>query len=88
LRWLEDIHGYIAQDNPNAAQRVVAGIYEKVQVLKDFPETGYVYREDNDAVVPVVIYGHYRIAYSLHTNDVVTILGVFHSALDISKYNL
>ncbi len=29
-RWLHDIFDYIAIDNPNAAQRVVTAIYDKV----------------------------------------------------------
>jgi len=28
-RWLHDIFDYIAADNPEAAQKVVSGIYEK-----------------------------------------------------------
>lgn len=39
-RWLQDIHDYIAQDNPVAAQIVVAEIYKKVEILKQFPEIG------------------------------------------------
>jgi len=30
-RWLKDIYEYITADNPAAANRVVEGIYEKVQ---------------------------------------------------------
>lgn len=33
-RWLRDIFDYIATNNPDAAQKVVAGIYEKAQVLR------------------------------------------------------
>jgi toxin ParE1/3/4 len=88
LHWLQDIHEYISQDSPRAAQSVVSGIYQRVQILKDFPEIGYIYRKETDAVVRVLLYGHYRIAYSLRTTDAVTILGVFHGALDISRYNL
>ena len=40
LNWLEDIHSYVAQDNPAAAQRVARGIYDKIQSLKDFPQRG------------------------------------------------
>ena len=36
-RWLKDIHDYIAGDNPTAARKVVAGIYDKAQQLRDFP---------------------------------------------------
>ncbi len=43
-KWLRVIYDYIAQDNGNAAQRVITGIYKKVQILKDFPEIGYKYR--------------------------------------------
>ena len=32
-RWLRDMHDYIAADNPDAAQKVVAGIYEKAQAF-------------------------------------------------------
>lgn len=32
--WLEDICRYIAQDNPQAALRVVTSIYEKAQMLR------------------------------------------------------
>ena len=41
--WLRDIFDYIADDNPSAAGDVVEGIYKRVQVLKEFPRTGYQY---------------------------------------------
>ncbi|HEY3306417.1 MAG TPA: type II toxin-antitoxin system RelE/ParE family toxin [Candidatus Binatia bacterium] len=39
-RWLEDIFGYIAADNPKAAARTVNGIYELTQKLANLPEMG------------------------------------------------
>jgi plasmid stabilization system protein ParE len=36
-KWLKDIHDYIARDKPQAARNVVTGIYEKAQILCDFP---------------------------------------------------
>ena len=42
-RWLEDIFGYIAADNPRAATETVQGIYDRAQALSDFPEMGYRY---------------------------------------------
>jgi plasmid stabilization system protein ParE len=35
-----------------------------------------------------LIFGHYRIAYLVKPDGNVDILGVFHGALDISKYQL
>lgn len=49
-RWLRDIYDYIAADNSGAAQNVVSGIYEKAQVLRDFPQIGYRYRADPELI--------------------------------------
>lgn len=85
-RWLRDIYDYIAADNPGAAQKVVSGIYEKAQVLRNFPEVGYRYRAEAEGEIRILLYGHYRIAYLLKTPSSIDILGVFHGALDIDKY--
>ena len=61
--WLNDIYDYIAEDNPIAAKRVVTGIYEKLQLLIDFPKIGYNYQQVNEGEIRVLLYGHYRIAY-------------------------
>jgi plasmid stabilization system protein ParE len=39
-RWLNSIFEYIAQENPAAATKTVLGIYERAQVLKEFPQLG------------------------------------------------
>lgn len=85
-RWLRDIFDYIATDNPDAAQKVVAGIYEKAQVLRQFPEIGYKYRSETDGQIRILLYGHYRIAYLIKVGNQIDILGVFHGALDIDRY--
>jgi len=85
VRWLEEIRDYIAQDDPAAARRVVAGIYEQAQVLRDFPAIGYKYRDEPDGEIRILLYGHYRIAY-LFKREAAEILGIFHSAMDIERY--
>lgn len=85
-KWLRDIHDYIAQDNPGAADRVVAGIYKQAQELADFPEMGHKYREVAEGDIRILLYGHYRIAYLIKGSDQIDIIGVFHGALDIDKY--
>jgi len=84
-RWLRDIYDYIAADNPTAATGVVEGIYEKAQILTDFPEAGYRY-EGIDEDVRILLYGHYRITYLIKPDGNIDILGVFHGALDIDRY--
>ena len=87
-RWLRDIYDYIAQDKPNAAANVVSGVYAKAQLLRDFPEIGYMYRKESDGDVRILLYGHYRIAYLIKSIDRIDILGVFHGALDIDRFLL
>ncbi|MEN8233048.1 MAG: type II toxin-antitoxin system RelE/ParE family toxin [Thermodesulfobacteriota bacterium] len=84
-QWLQEIFEYIAQDNPTAAGKVVSGIYEKAQLLSDFPEIGYKYRDEPEGEIRILLYGHYRIAY-LITDGPIDILGVFHGALQIERY--
>jgi toxin ParE1/3/4 len=87
LDWLEDIHRYIAQDNPQAAAKVTDGILQKADVLTTYPDIGTRLRIVPEGEVRMILYGHYRIAY-LCRNDtnVIEILGVFHGALDIDRY--
>lgn len=85
-KWLKDIHDYIGQDNPEAATQVVSGIYEKAQLLRDFPEIGYKYRSEPEGDIRILLYGHYRIAYLLKSKEQIDILGVFHGALEIDRY--
>ena len=84
--WLKDIYDYIAQENPEAAFRVVEGIYEKAQFLSQFPELGYKYAGPSGQDVRILVYGHYRIAYLIKRDGNIDILGVFHGALNIDRY--
>ncbi len=86
-RWLEDIFEHIAADNPQAATRTVQGIYERAQVLATFPEIGHRY-QGSLRNVRILLYGHYRIAYLVRDDGDIDILGVFHGALDITRYQL
>ncbi len=85
-RWLRDIFDYIAVENPDAARKVVTGIYEKAQLLHRFPEIGYKYRTEPEGEVRILLYGHYRIAYLVLGTGNIDVLGVFHGALDIDRY--
>lgn len=85
-RWLREIHDYIAQDNKNAAQRLIDGIYKKAQILKDFPEIGYKYRSEPEGDIRILLYGHYRITYLIRSKELIDILGVFHGAMEIERY--
>ena len=84
--WLEAIYDYISGDNPDAALRVVRGIYALIESLEDFPRRGYLLHSTSTIETRVVLFGQYRIVYEYDSDDMVVVLGVFHSALDIERY--
>ena len=87
LRWLEDIFEYIAAENPDAASRTVEGIFERAQVLSQYPEMGHRFLH-SARNVRILHHDQYLIAYLAKDDGNVDILGVFHGALDIEKYQL
>ena len=87
LRWLEDIYEYVSIDDPSAASRILQGIYDRTQDVLAFPEIGYRYTPSTRHI-RILLYGHYRIAYLVKNDRDIDILGVFHSALDIARYQL
>lgn len=86
LRWLEDIHAYIQRDRPYAADGVIGGIYEKVQLLRHHSRIGFRYENIPDREVRIILYGHYQIAYLIVSDQRIEILGIFHAAMEIERY--
>ena len=85
-RCLEDIHDYVSADNPIAAHKVATGIYEKIQLLRSHPRLGQRYEPVVPREVREILYGHYRIAYLVKSEERIEILGIFHGAMDIERY--
>ena len=84
---MDEIFHYIAEDNRGAALRTIEGIRNRVLHLADFPEMGHRYH-DSDRHVRVILFGDYQIPYMVADNRDVTILGVYHGSLDISRFKL
>lgn len=74
LERVEDIAQYIAQDDPEAARRWVVELFDIVGPLADFPESGRVVPEVGVSRIREVIFGAYRVIYSVR--DRVEILTV------------
>ena len=53
-RWLKEIFDFIAEDDPQAAANVVAGIYDKAQVLLSHPEIGYKYEHESEEEIRIL----------------------------------
>lgn len=86
VRWLEDIRNYIAQDDPDAAVKVVRGIYDKIQLLRRFPEIGYSYTSRPGHNIRVLVHGTTELRTLSKPNGTIDIIGIFHGAMDIDRY--
>ena len=82
---VSDIARYIAKDNPDAAERWVDELFESVERLADFPEIGRVVPEVGVRRIRELIFGAYRVIYSV--KDKIEILTVRRGSqlLDVSE---
>ncbi|MES0488699.1 MAG: type II toxin-antitoxin system RelE/ParE family toxin [Leptospirales bacterium] len=84
---LKSIFDYIAENNPVAASDTIDGIYAKVQLLENQPNIGFVYKTQASKEIRIILYGHYKIAYTyILEQSIISVLGVYHGAMDIQKY--
>ena len=82
---VSEIVRYIAKDNPDAAERWVNDLFDAVERLVDFPESGRIVPEVGVRRIREVIFGAYRVIYSV--KDKVEILTVRRGSrlLDVSE---
>jgi addiction module RelE/StbE family toxin len=62
---VSDIARYIAKDNPDAAERWVNELFDSVDRLADFPESGRIVPEVGVRRIRELICGAYRVIYSV-----------------------
>ena len=72
---------YISRHNPDAARTMGFGIYDRAQVLMEFPEAGSIVREMNNPDWRQVVFRSYRIIYHINrAAKMVEIVRVWHGA--------
>ena len=74
---VSEIAEYIAQDKPAAAEKWVDKIFNLVERVSEFPESGRVVPEMNNKMFREIISGNYRIIYK-HEKSKILILTVRH----------
>lgn len=74
LQRVADIARYIAQDDPQAATRWVTELFDVVERLATFPESGRIVPEVGSHRIREVIFGAYRVIYRVQ--DKVQILTI------------
>lgn len=74
LERVEDIARYIAEDKPEAAVQWVEDLFATVARLADFPESGRMVPEVGSRRIREVIFGAYRVIYSVKNQiDILTV---------------
>lgn len=76
LARVEEIGAFIAKDNRVAAERWVIGVFEATARLEDFPRSGRVVPEVGATDVREVIFGSYRVIYSV--GEQIEVLAIVH----------
>jgi toxin ParE1/3/4 len=72
-----EIAGYIAEDNPTAAENWVKAVFTKVARLESFPESGRIVPEIDNPNFREIVYGNYRIIYRVEGKRV-SVLTIRH----------
>jgi len=78
LERVDEIAIYIAQDDPDAATRWTVELFDAVERLADFPETGRMVPEVGAREVRELIFGSYRVFYRV--GSAVEVLSVRHGS--------
>jgi toxin ParE1/3/4 len=78
LERVDEIALHIAQDNPDAATRWTVELFDSVEQLVDFPESGRVVPEIGAREVRELIFGAYRVFYRVGSS--VEVLSVRHGS--------
>jgi len=60
-----DIASYIALDKPSAAEKWVNDIFECVERLREFPESGRIVPEIKRSDTREIVQGNYRVIYKI-----------------------
>ena len=78
LESVDEIALHIAEDDREAAIRWTVELFEAVDRLSDFPESGRMVPELEERAVRELVYGAYRVFYRV--GDAVTVLSVRHGS--------
>ena len=83
---LKDLAAYIAEDNPAAARRFVRSLFQVVERLPEFPESGRMVPEFNDVRIREVLRRPCRLVYRIKPEEqIIEIARVWHAARGVTK---
>ncbi len=69
-----DIATYIALDKPCAAEQWIETIFDSVERLVKFPESGRIVPEINRSEMREIVQGRYRVIYKIQETQILVLL--------------
>lgn len=82
---LDEVIAYIAEDSPEAAEKVLKIVLDVAESLSLFSERGRIVPELHDPSVREVFVYRYRMIYEVLSNEV-RILALIHGARDFDRW--
>jgi len=82
---LEDIETYISQDSQLIARRFISSIFDKIDQLYQFPQSGKPVKEIGDMAIRELLLNKYRIIFKIIDERNIIVLRIVHGSrlLDI-----
>jgi addiction module RelE/StbE family toxin len=77
---LAEIEIYISQDSAAVARRFISKIFNKIDLLYNFPEAGKSVRELNNVSIRELLSNKYRIIYQIVDSNNINIVRIVHSS--------
>ncbi len=87
LERIIEISKFISEDKPSAAKKWIEDVFNSVDGLNKFPESGRVVPEVNRQEIREILFGNYRIIYRIEMNTI-SVLTVRHGKQLLSDENL
>ena len=84
---LKELSSYIAETRPDISRRFITSVFQTVENLICFPESGRVVPEFNDPAIREVIRKPCRIIYRINAKlQIIEIVRVWHAARGIPEF--
>jgi len=77
---LDSISDYIAQDSPRYALEFGNNVLERIEQLKDFPQSGRIVPEFQNEELRELILGKYRVVYRIFSPKLIVVLRIVHGS--------
>jgi len=77
---LEDIENYISEDSPAVARKFISRIFDRIDQLYMYPESGKFLPEIKDNKLCELLLNKYRIIYRIVDEEHIDVIRVIHGA--------